>query len=279
MRWLRVQLKADSVPTLESRLTASGVMAPPWGWDPCHTLLCFASLTVTARCCPPHPPLSPIGERTQVTGMDVDLWLGEATMGAKTPSTKTALCVEDWLQLPEGPPFYELEDGRLLKMPSPRREHQEIVGLLFAMLRQFAREHDLGTVVMEVDVALPTVRGYIPDIAFVSRSREEASLGRDGKVHGAPDVVVEVVSPGTRSRDRYRKLREFWEAGVLWYWLVDSEALGFEEFQHTAQGYLCATTAAPGEIFASKAFPGLRIDLVTLIGETRPSTPTRRRQR
>lgn len=160
-----------------------------------------------------------------------------------------------------------------------KREHQEIVGLLFATLRQFAGAHDLGTLVMEVDVALPTGRGYILDISFVSRSREAALLGRDGKVHGAPDLVVEVVSPGTRSRDRYRKLREYWEAGVVWYWLVDSEALGGEEFQHTAQGYLCATTAAPGEIFESKTFQGLRIDLVTLIGETKPSTLARRRKR
>ena len=204
---------------------------------------------------------------------------GEVTIGVKTRLANKALTTENWLQLPEGPPFFELEDGRLVKMPSPRREHQEIVGLLFAMLRQFAREHDLGTVVMEVDVALPTGRGYIPDIAFVSGSREAALLGRDGKVHGAPDLVVEVISPGTRLRDRYRKPREYWAAGVVWYWLVDTDALGFEEFQHTAQGYLCATTAAPGEIFESKALPGLRIDLVTLIGATRPSIPARRRRR
>jgi Uma2 family endonuclease len=199
-------------------------------------------------------------------------------MAGKTLS-KNGLTVGDWLQLPEGPPCYELEHGRLVKMPSPRREHQEIVGLLFVALRQFAREHDLGTVVMAVDVALPTGQGYIPDITFVRREREAALLGRDGKVHGAPDLVVEVLSPSTRLRDRYRKLRAYWEAGVMWYWLVDSEALGVEEFQHTPQGYLAATLAAPGEIFETKALPGLRLDLAALVGETRPMQPRRRRKR
>ncbi|MCS7188095.1 MAG: Uma2 family endonuclease, partial [Armatimonadota bacterium] len=112
--------------------------------------------------------------------------------------------IEEWLNLPEGPPFYELEDGRLMEVPSPRREHQEIVGVLYFTLRQFARERNLGTVVMAVDVALPTGKGYIPDLVFVRREREGELLAPDGKIHGAPDLVVEVVSPSTKVRDRVR---------------------------------------------------------------------------
>jgi purine nucleosidase len=61
-------------------------------------------------------------------------------------------------------------------------------------------------VVMAVDVALPTGRGYIPDLTFIRRDREGELIGEDGKIHGAPDLVVEVISPSTKVRDRYKKM-------------------------------------------------------------------------
>jgi Uma2 family endonuclease len=177
-----------------------------------------------------------------------------------------ARTVEEWLRLPEGPPYYELEEGRLVRMPSPTRQHQRIVGRLFAFLDDWTTVRGLGTVVMEVDVALPTGRGYIPDLAFVRREREAELLTPDGKVRGVPDLVVEVVSPGTQGRDRYTKFRAYWEAGVPWYWLVDSETLVIQEFQYTPEGYLCRATVEAGEVFRPQALPGLELDLAALVG-------------
>ncbi|GBC83734.1 hypothetical protein HRbin11_00152 [bacterium HR11] len=174
--------------------------------------------------------------------------------------------LDDWLRLPEGPPYYELEEGRLIRMPSPTRQHQKIVGRLFALIDDWATTHDLGTVVMEVDVALPTGRGYIPDLAFVRREREAELLTPDGKVRGVPDLVVEVVSPGTHGRDRYTKFRAYWTAGVPWYWLVDSETLVIQEFQYTPEGYLCRATVEAGEVFRPQALAGLEIDLTAWVG-------------
>lgn len=119
----------------------------------------------------------------------------------------------------------------------------------------------LGVVVMEVDVALPTGQGYIPDLAFVRKDREAELLWDDGKVHGAPDLVVEVISPGTETRDRHVKFQNYWEAGVEWYWLVDSQTLLIQEFQRASEGYLCRTTVAEGETFRPHLFPGWRINL------------------
>jgi Uma2 family endonuclease len=177
-----------------------------------------------------------------------------------------ARTVEEWLRLPEGPPYYELEEGRLVRMPSPTRQHQRIVGRLFAFLDDWTTVRGLGTVVMEVDVALPTGRGYIPDLTFVRREREAELLTPDGKVRGVPDLVVEVVSPGTQGRDRYTKFRAYWEAGVPWYWLVDSETLVIQEFQYTPEGYLCRATVEAGEVFRPQALPGLELDLAALVG-------------
>ncbi|MCX7966905.1 MAG: Uma2 family endonuclease [Armatimonadetes bacterium] len=186
--------------------------------------------------------------------------------------------IEEWLNLPEGPPFYELEDGRLMEVPSPRREHQEIVGVLYFTLRQFARERNLGTVVMAVDVALPTGKGYIPDLVFIRRERESELLAPDGKVHGAPDLVVEVVSPSTKVRDRVRKMRGYFEAGVEWVWLIDSDDLSVEEFKWTNEGYLMTVAAVSGEVFEPKAFSGLKLNLAELLGKTSTQTSKRRRK-
>ena len=184
-------------------------------------------------------------------------------MSAKV-AEEMAMSLEDWLGMPEGPPYYELEDGRLIEMPSPRMEHQRIVFKLAALLDEWAARHDLGVVVMAVDVALPTGRGYIPDLAFIRKGREGV-IGSDGKVHGVPDLVVEVMSPTTRSRDRYRKFRGYFDAGVEWYWIVDAEGLGMEEYRLTPDGYLCTAISGEGEVFEPKAFPGLRINLKELV--------------
>ena len=202
-------------------------------------------------------------------------------MAGKTATlqrTKKRWTVEEWLNLPEGPPFYELEDGRLVEMPSPRVQHQEIVGVLYFTLREFARTRNLGTVVMAVDVALPTGRGYIPDLAFIRRERESELITPDGKVHGVPDLVVEVISPTTKLRDRVQKMRGYFEAGVEWVWLIDSDDLSIEEFKWTPEGYLLTVAVVSGEVFEPKAFSGLKINLAELLGKTAPQASKRRKR-
>lgn len=192
--------------------------------------------------------------------------------------TKKRWTIDEWLDLPEGPPFYELEDGRLVEMPSPRLGHQRIVGRLYGILDRWVEEKGLGTVVMAVDVALPTGRGYIPDLAFIRRERESKLLAPDGKVHGAPDLVVEVISPTTKVRDRVQKMRGYFEAGVEWVWLIDSEDLSVEEFKWTPEGYLRTAAAAFGEVFEPKAFSGLKLNMAELLGKTETKGNRRRKK-
>lgn len=173
--------------------------------------------------------------------------------------------VQDWLNLPEGPPFYELENGKLLEMPSPRREHQRVVGKLYNLLDEWCTSNRLGTVVMEVDVALPNGRGYIPDIAFVRQDRETELLQADGKVHGAPDLVVELLWEHSRSRDLFRKLEGYQEAGVPYHWIVDPETLLIAEYELTEHGYILRSVVEVGEPFHPQAFEGLTIDLQALL--------------
>lgn len=168
---------------------------------------------------------------------------------------------EEWLALPEGPPYYELEGGKLVPMPSPRREHQQVTGLLFARLHDYCRQNGTGTVVMEVDVALPNGRGYIPDVAFIAREREKHLLAPDGKVHGAPDLVVEVLSPSTRLRDLFTKLEGYQQAGVRFYWVIDPENLLIAEYELTTEGYVLRSHVEGDALFRPRLFPNLEIRL------------------
>ena len=83
---------------------------------------------------------------------------------------------------------------------------------------------------------------------------------------GPPDLAIEVVSPSTASRDRSRKLRAYYQAGVPWYWLVESDTLLITEYRHMADGYLVNQTAAATDEFAPTLFPGLALRMADLLG-------------
>lgn len=89
----------------------------------------------------------------------------------------------------------------------------------------------------------------------------------EGKVRGMPDLVVEVISPSTRTHDTVRKLRDYHQAGVPWYWLIDSEALSIQELQWTPAGYVIRATAEAGEVFRSHALEGFELNLQALLNE------------
>jgi len=172
---------------------------------------------------------------------------------------------EEFRAMPEGPPFYEYEEGELIMAASPTPEHQDVVIELGHTLRQFVRQGQMGRVFMEVDVYLPDGRVYIPDLAFLATARLHLLQAGDRKIHGSPDLVVEVTS-SMPERDRVHKFRIYYDNGVPWYWIVDSTTLAIEEYHATSQGYLRVASVGAGEVFQPQAFPGLTIDLQALLG-------------
>ena len=128
---------------------------------------------------------------------------------------------------------YEVIDGELFVNPAPGRGHQEVVGHLFWLMYGFAREHDLGKVfVSPFDVLFGEGDYLEPDILFVRAARSDLVTERG--VEGPPDLVVEVLSPSTASRDRGIKLARYRLFGVAEYWVVDPdertvEVWNFEE--------------------------------------------------
>lgn len=152
-------------------------------------------------------------------------------------------------------------------MPRPHPRHQAILRELSTELTIYLRAHRIGAVWPEIDVQLSRRRVYVPDLVFLSQSQLDRYSSDRGRIVGAPDLVVEIVSPASASRDRVANFNAYREAGVPWYWLIDSQSLAVEEYRLMPEGYLAVARVAAGEIFRPQLFPDLGVNLAELMGE------------
>ena len=134
---------------------------------------------------------------------------------------KTKLTYEDYAKTPEGE-RYELINGELIQLTSPRVVHQLLLGILHGEIRAFVRENRLGRVfVSSTDVVLTDTNTFQPDLFFISNERAEIITPEN--IQGAPDLVIEILSPSTRSRDWGIKRDLYAEHGVKEYWLASTD--------------------------------------------------------
>lgn len=190
-------------------------------------------------------------------------------MAKTTTIVRPKMSLTEFLSLPEddtSPVKYELEFGELVEVARPNWEHNEIAHELAHIIRIHVRSKRLGRVSGDILVILDEERdlSYAPDIVFVAT--EHLDRIREGRVYGAPDLVVEILSPTTAHRDVGVKKRIYHAYGVQWYWVVDMERKTVEEYRWTEEGYLLTQVVLPNEVFQPKAFPDLTIDLQALFG-------------
>ena len=190
-----------------------------------------------------------------------------AETAALTPGRRMTL--EEFFAIPEGPPKVELEEGELIVTAQPSGRHQKVLLRLGRLIDGHVTQNQLGVVWPEIDVHLPgKARVYVPDLVFLASDHADRYSEQDGRIHGVPDLVVEIISPSTERRDRTTKFRAYQQAGVPWYWLADPDELIMQEYKLTPEGYLLAQSVPPGEMFIPGLFPGLSIDLAALMGVT-----------
>lgn len=173
------------------------------------------------------------------------------------------LTYSDYLQLPSDRNRYELLQGELQVNPAPGTGHQTVVTNLAAILRDHVRPRHLGMVlVAPCDVLLTDITVVQPDVLFVSRERQAIVLSEH--VRGAPDLVVEVLSPSTARADRHVKRQLYARYGVPHYWLL--EPIQREAVAHSLVERIYQEIAAArgNETFAAPPFPELAIPLSEL---------------
>ncbi len=133
--------------------------------------------------------------------------------------SKNRYTVEHYMRLPERAP-YELINGKLVFQPSPKYLHQAASGNLLLCLITHVKTHKLGIVRHTFDVHLDKTNIVQPDILFLSNERMDR---RKDWIYGAPDLMVEILSKGTKKKDQKTKLALYEKHGVLEYWLVDTD--------------------------------------------------------
>lgn len=170
---------------------------------------------------------------------------------------------EDYKSLPESETKrYELLEGELAMIPSPTPYHQDILRNLLRSLDEHVRNRKLGKVyAAPLDVVLSEQNVVQPDLLFIARERTE--IIAEEAVRGAPDLVVEVLSPATAQRDRTYKRTLYARHGVREYWLVDPQSKIIEVLKLGRRGYERAGlySAKKGQALASPLLPGLAIPL------------------
>jgi len=158
---------------------------------------------------------------------------------------------------------YELLGGELLMVPSPSFGHQRISWELEYRLSQHVRERQLGLVLhapLDVVFGEGNEREVAqPDILFISNGRR--GIIHEEEIRGAPDLIVEILSPSTADYDRRYKRTLYARHGVTEYWLVDPDAHTIEVLQRGARGYRRAGLYGKGQTLKSSLLAGLEISL------------------
>lgn len=178
-------------------------------------------------------------------------------MASSTPAIK--LTYDDYRNTPDDE-RYELLDGELVMAPAPRLSHQRVAMQLGALFHVFVQERGLGQVfAAPCDVVLSNTDVVQPDLLFVAREREHMLRNGDN-VRGAPDVVVEILSPATAARDGTFKRDLYAAHGVKEYWLVDPDAKTATVLLLTERGFAVTGIYGPGQDLTSPTLHGLTLD-------------------
>ena len=179
------------------------------------------------------------------------------------PTSGVKLTYEDFLLFPDDGQRHELIDGEHYVTPSPNTAHQVIVGNLYFALRGYLETNRVGQLfTAPLDVVFSDFDVVAPDLLFVTAARRHEILTKQN-VRGAPDLVIEVGSPGTRRRDETIKRRLYERDGVAEYWVVDPDLEVVRIYRREDGGYgrPVELSREAGDVLQSPLFPGLSLSL------------------
>ena len=149
-------------------------------------------------------------------------WLAPAEREDEPVVVREGMTVDDYLAMPETTLPHNLIEGRLYMSPAPVMKHQRVAFEIARALDDFATETGGLASIAPMDCHLPGGAVLQPDVGYLSPERVHLV---DRWVMGAPDLVVEVLSPGTRTFDQSQKMTAYGKSGVREAWLVDPDAL------------------------------------------------------
>ena len=172
--------------------------------------------------------------------------------------SRVVLTYADYAALPDDGRRYELYEGEIEMTPAPTTSHQRVLGNLYFLLRQYVQDRHAGEVfVAPIDLILSDVTVVQPDLLVVLNERRHVITERG--IEGPTDLVVEILSPTTASRDRGIKMQLYARYRIPHYWLVDPDTQTLEAYQLEEGSYLLIGSLYGAGAYTPPFLPGLSI--------------------
>jgi Uma2 family endonuclease len=161
---------------------------------------------------------------------------------------------------------YEIVGGELYVSKQPHIHHQEVCHRIGILLGGWNDRSGLGRVIPAPGVILSDEDAVAPDLIWISNARFLSALGQDGKLHKAPELVVEVLSAGRENelRDRDTKLSLYSSYGVLEYWLIDWRSRCVEVYRNEGARLIPAGTLHGDELLETGLLAGFSCEVEDL---------------
>jgi Uma2 family endonuclease len=161
---------------------------------------------------------------------------------------------------------YEIIDGELIVTHAPSFEHQYVCNRLGRFLDVWSDETGRGATVSAPGVIFSPVNAVIPDVAWVSFDRIRHGKDRAGHLTLAPELVIEVLSPGASNarRDQQTKLDLYSREGVDEYWIVDWQRQGVDMYRRAGGALELIGTLTGEDEIETPLLPGFHVALPRL---------------
>jgi Uma2 family endonuclease len=181
-------------------------------------------------------------------------------------SRKKILTYDDYAALtPAGSGLYELQNGKIIEMPSPTPSHQRVAKQLFKKMDAFIEQHQLGELFFApLDTVFDQTNTFQPDILFISKNRK--AIIQEKKIEGAPDLVVEILSDGNTAKEMSYKKYIYESSGVLEYWIVNLLKQTVTVYNNIEGELLPSGIFPPSEKAISQILSGFDLPVSDLFG-------------
>jgi Uma2 family endonuclease len=161
---------------------------------------------------------------------------------------------------------YEIIDGDLYVSRQPQLAHQYASDEIQWALRSWSKETGLGRAVTVPGLVFADDNDVIPDVVWISQARLPMAVDEKGHLRIAPELVIEVLSPGRANevRDRELKLGLYSRQGVQEYWIVDWQRRSVDIFRREGEGLVQAATLRDDDVLSSPLLPEFRCPVASL---------------
>jgi len=158
---------------------------------------------------------------------------------------------------------YELIDGELLVSTQPRLEHQFATAQVLAALVQWSAQSGLGLAYLGPGVIFSPEDAVAPDVIWISHERAAQGTRSDGHLYVAPELMIEVLSPGAANarRDRELKLKLYGREGVDEYWLLDWQARTVDVYRRAEGELQLVVSLADADELRSPLLPSFAFEV------------------